>query len=171
MIGILKLDAQAYYKKPCGFLLVFLGFFQYPGLRALILFRFAKKIREKGLRIIPALLVRFCRFTCNVDIELGADIGFGLKMPHCLGIVIGGKSVVGANCIIMQGVTLGGNMGKSSQGNTQPIIGDNVFIGPGAKILGPVSIGSEAKIGANAVVINDIHDSTVAVGVPAREIM
>ena len=75
---------------------------------------------------------------------------------------------MGSNCEIRQGVTLGGNVGRSVDGRTQPVIGDNVRIAAGAKILGPVIVGSRTIIGANAVVLNDVPDDSVAVGVPAR---
>jgi serine O-acetyltransferase len=138
-----------------------------PGFRAIFIYRISNRLVRSRFRFLCFALVRIMRFTCNVDIEPTAIIGSGCRIPHTFSIVIGGGSVIGNNSTIMQGVTIGGNSGKSQGRQTQPIIGNDVFIGPGAKILGPISIGHKVKIGANAVVLSNIPDSSVAVGVPA----
>jgi serine O-acetyltransferase len=104
----------------------------------------------------------------EIEIPYTAKIGAGLLIPHAKCIFIHGKSIIGDNATIGQGVTIGGNIYKTKNGRRSPIIGDNVLIGAGAKVLGPVTIGDNSIIGANAVVINDIPKDSVAVGVPAK---
>ena len=105
-----------------------------------------------------------------LDIPPNAKIDEGLLFGHIGCIVIHDNCIIGKNVTIMQGVTLGGNIGKLKKGRAAPIIGDNVFIGAGAKILGPVTVGDNCMIGANAVVVKDIPDNSVAVGIPAKVI-
>lgn len=93
-------------------------------------------------------------------------IGKGLFIDHGMGVVIGETTVIGDNCLLYQGVTLGGT-GKD-KGKRHPTLGDNVMVGAGAKVLGPINIGNNVKVAANAVVLKDIPDNCTAVGVPAR---
>lgn len=110
-----------------------------------------------------AMQHRFWSVITGAEIELGTCIGGGLLLPHPNGIVIHPGAVIGANCLIFQQVTIGG-----SDDAALPVIGGHVDIGAGARILGPVSVGDHAVIGANAVVIRNIPANRVAVGVPAR---
>lgn len=114
-----------------------------------------------------ANVARLIRFTCNMDIELNARIGRRIRIPHPYAIIIGGNSTVGDDCTIMQCVTIGGNFGKARGDQTQPQIGNGVFLGAGAKVLGPVILGDRARVGANSVVLKDVPDDALAVGVPA----
>ncbi|EFK4121112.1 serine acetyltransferase [Escherichia coli] len=107
------------------------------------------------------------RIIFSSDISLRARIGGGLVIMHGHDIVIGRDVVIGRNCKILNGVTLD-NKDTESTENQQPVVGDNVIIGTGAKILGKVVIGNNVKIGANSVVISDIAPDSVAVGIPAR---
>lgn len=116
------------------------------------------------------LVEYFIRIFFSSDISCKARIGGGLIIIHGHDIVIGSKVVIGANCKILNGVTLG-NKDTEIGINQQPIIGDNVVIGTGAKILGRVIVGDNVRIGANSVVINDVPSNSVAVGVPARVII
>lgn len=100
----------------------------------------------------------------GINIPRSTRIGTGLKIDHYGCIIINANSVIGKNCIIRQGVTIG----SKNKGNDCPNIGDNCDIGAGAKILGSIKIGNNVKIGANAVVISDIPDNSIAVGVPAK---
>ncbi len=102
----------------------------------------------------------------GIEIHPGARIGKGLFIDHGVGVVIGETAVIGDNVTLFHGVTLGGT-GKE-KGKRHPTIGNNVFIGSGAKILGNINIGNNVKIGANAVVLKDIPDNTTAVGVPVK---
>lgn len=168
MLGTIKKDLFVYYKRECSWLDIVVGFFRISGFRAVFLYRIGNALMKREMSFVAFFITRIIRATCNMDIELSASIGVGLRIPHPLAIVIGGKSTIGDYCTLMQGVTIGGNGGKVVNGRTQPKIGSNVFLGPGAKVLGPVVIGDNAKIGANAVVINDIAAGSLAVGVPAK---
>ena len=107
---------------------------------------------------------RFWSIVTGADIPINCRIGGGLLLPHPNGVVIAPDAEIGVNCIIFQQVTIGTN------GRGYPVIGDDVEIGAGAKVLGPISIGSRAQLGANAVVVRDVREGAVAAGVPAREI-
>lgn len=109
-------------------------------------------------------------FFTEVELPLTSKIGYGFLMPHPKCIIIHSRCEIGNNVTISQGVTIGGNIWKEKNGRTSPIIGDNVLLGAGAKVLGPVTVGKNCIIGANAVVITDIPENSVAVGVPAKSI-
>jgi len=138
----------------------------YPGLHAVIFHRMAHRFYESGHLLAARTLSQFSRFVTGIEIHPGAVIGDGLFIDHGSGVVIGETSVIGNNCTIYQGVTLGGT-GKDI-GKRHPTIGDNVLIGAGAHVLGPVVIGSNVKIASGAVVLADIPDDCTAVGVPAK---
>ena len=106
------------------------------------------------------------RFWTGIEIHPGATIGKGLMIDHGMGVVIGETAEIGDNCTIYQGVTLGGT-GKEV-GKRHPTIGNNVLIGAGAKVLGPLTIGDNTKIAANAVVLENISGNSTAVGIPAK---
>jgi serine O-acetyltransferase len=118
---------------------------------------------ERGLRKAFLLLHRICSALTSSDIAPNAKISKGVQFPHLIGVVIHGDSIVGEDCMIMQGVTLG-QLAESGA----PVLGRRVYVGAGAKILGPVFIGDGARIGANAVVMRDVPPESTAVGVPAK---
>ena len=141
-------------------------FFLYSGLHALILHRQANWLHRHGLRFLARFLSQFARFLTGIEIHPSATIGKGLFIDHGSGVVIGETTVIGDNCTIYQGVTLGGT-GKE-HGKRHPTIGDNVIIGSGARVLGPFRVGNGAKIAAGAVVLGEVPNEATAVGVPAR---
>lgn len=102
----------------------------------------------------------------GIQIDPTTEIGYGLAIPHCGGIVINENSRIGKNCTILQGVTIGSNLFKDRY--RVAMIGDNVLIGAGAKIIGPITIGDNVTIGANSVVTSDIPNGTVVAGIPAK---
>jgi serine O-acetyltransferase len=114
-------------------------------------------------RKFAVLRHRFWSVVTGADIPLNCHIGGGLLLPHPNGVVIHPDAVIGPNCLIFQQVTIG-----TRDGSTPPVIGGHVDIGAGAKILGALSIGDHASIGANAVVIRDVPEGTTAVGIPAK---
>ena len=141
-------------------------FFCYPCVHAIFSHRinhFLYKIKLKGL---ARLFSQISRFFTHIEIHPGAEIGKNLLIDHGAGVVIGETAIVGDDCTIYQGVTLGGT-GKQT-GKRHPTIGNNVFIGSGAKILGNINIGDNCKIGANSVVLKDVPSNSTAVGIPAR---
>ncbi|WP_456433291.1 serine O-acetyltransferase [Nitratifractor sp.] len=140
--------------------------FNYPGVWALVFYRFANALYRRGLRFLPRLISAVAQFLTTVDIHPGATIGRGVFIDHATGVVIGETAVVGDNVVIYQQVTLGGV--SLSKGKRHPTVEDNVIIGAGAKVLGNITIGRDSKIGANSVVIKDVPPGCTAVGVPAR---
>ncbi len=123
---------------------------------------------DKRFSVLSILLEKFIHLSTITWIGRRAVIGPGFVIRHVGGIVIGGKTQIGNNCEIRQGVTFGGNLGKVKHGTSQPILGNNILVGAGAKILGPVKIGDNCIIGANSVVITDIPEGSVVGGVPAK---
>ena len=138
----------------------------YPGLRAVLAHRYSHRLYEKGYRTAARMICEWARGTTGIEIHPGAQLGQRIFIDHGMSVVIGETAVVGDDCTIYQGVTLGGT-GKHT-GKRHPTIGKNVMIGAGAKILGPVTIGDNARIAAGAVVLNDIPENSTAVGMPAR---
>ena len=138
----------------------------YPGVHAVIWHRFAHFFYKIKLKFIARLLSQLARFFTGIEIHPGATIGKGLLIDHGMGVVIGETCEIGDNVLIYQGVTLGGT-GKET-GKRHPTIGNNVLIGSGAKILGPIYVGDNVKIGSGSVVLKDVPDNVTAVGVPAK---
>jgi len=140
----------------------------YPGFHAVCLHRLAHWFYKNEMFFIARLISQFSRFLTGVEIHPGAVIGNGLFIDHGMGVVIGETAEIGDNCTIYHNVTLGGT-GKH-QGKRHPTIGNNVLISSGAKILGPFKVGDNSRIGANAVVLNEVHPDSTVVGVPGRAV-
>ncbi len=138
----------------------------YPGVRAVMNYRIANRLYHKGHFFIADWISKRTRRKTGIEIHPAATIGKGLFIDHGMGVVIGETAVIGDNCTIYQGVTLGGT-GKD-KGKRHPTIGNNVTIGSGAKVLGPFKVGDNSKIAANAVVLNEIPPNSTCVGVPAH---
>ncbi|MDE5584379.1 MAG: serine O-acetyltransferase [Ruminococcus sp.] len=138
----------------------------YPSLVAVRNYRIAHWFYKKKMFTTARIISQHTRRKTGIEIHPGAKIGKGLFIDHGMGVVIGETAVIGDNCLIYQGVTLGGT-GKD-KGKRHPTLGHNVLVGAGAKVLGPFKVGNNVKIAANAVVLNAIPDNCTAVGVPAR---
>lgn len=138
----------------------------YPGLHAIIAHRIAHGLWRRGMRFSARWLSYFTRMFTQIDIHPGATIGHRFFIDHGCGVVIGETAVVGNDVTLYHGVTLGGVSWNA--GKRHPTLCDGVMIGAGAKILGPVTIGKHARIGANSVVIHDIPDTMTVVGIPGR---
>lgn len=141
----------------------------YPSIHAMMAHRLAYNLYNKKLFFLARLISQISRFFTGIEIHPGAKIGKGLFIDHGMGVVIGETAEVGDNVTIYHGVTLGGT-GKD-KGKRHPTVGSNVIIGAGAKILGPVNIGDNVKVGANTVVLTDVPVNATAVGIPARIIL
>ncbi|MCD7947438.1 MAG: serine O-acetyltransferase [Oscillospiraceae bacterium] len=141
-------------------------FLLYPGVHATIYHSVANFLFRHNLRYLARMVSQWSRFWTGIEIHPGAKLGRRLVIDHGMGIVIGETAEVGDDVLIYQGVTLGGT-GKD-QGKRHPTIGNNVLIGSGAKVLGPFTVGENARIAANAVVLNEVPPDSTAVGVPAR---
>ncbi|MBE6584486.1 MAG: serine O-acetyltransferase [Ruminococcaceae bacterium] len=138
----------------------------YSGLHAILAYRVAHKLYLADHTFSARAISQAARFFTGIEIHPGATIGKGLVIDHGSGVVIGETCEIGDNCTLYQGVTLGGT-GKDV-GKRHPTLCDNVLVGAGAKVLGPIVIESNSKIAANAVVLKDIPQSSTAVGIPAR---
>lgn len=138
----------------------------YPGLHAVRSHRRANWLYRHNMKSLARIWSQMSRFFTGIEIHPGATIDEGLFIDHGSGVVIGETTVIGKNCVIYQGSTLGGT-GKES-GKRHPTLGDNVMVGSGARVLGPITIGNNVKIAANAVVLTDLPDNCTAVGVPAK---
>lgn len=138
----------------------------YPGIWAVIWHRPAHFLYKHNLKFLARWLSQTVRFWTGIEIHPGAQIGRGLFIDHGMGVVIGETAVVGDDCTIYQGATLGGT-GKET-GKRHPTLGNNVMVGSGAKVLGPFSVGDNSKIAAGAVVLSEVPPDSTCVGVPAR---
>ena len=141
-------------------------FLCYPGIHAVQSHRKAHWLYNHNMKSLARIWSQMSRFFTGIEIHPGAKIDEGLFIDHGSGVVIGETTVIGKNCVIYQGATLGGT-GKET-GKRHPTLGDNVMVGSGARVLGPITIGNNVKIASNAVVLTDLPDNCTAVGVPAK---
>lgn len=144
-------------------------FLLYPCIHALISYRIAHFFYKHKRFFIARLISQIARFFTGIEIHPGATIGKGLFIDHGMGVVIGETAEIGDDVMLFHGVTLGGT-GKD-KGKRHPTIGNGVLIGAGAKVLGPIKIGDNAKIGSNSVVLKDVPANATAVGISARNIV
>jgi len=165
-ISTLREDIQTIFRKdPAA-----RGFFEvilcYPGLHALWTYRMANFLWRHGLYLPARIISHLGRFLTGIEIHPGARIGRRFFIDHGAGVVIGETTEIGDDVLLYQGVVLGGVSLKKEK--RHPTIGNNVMIGAGTIVLGPISIGNGAKIGAASLVVRDVPPNSVAVGVPAR---
>ena len=147
----------------------------YPGVKAVFFHRIANFFSVAKFDLIARIISQFSRFLTGIEIHPGAKIGKNLFIDHGMGVVIGETSEIGDNVTIYHMATLGGispSVNSNEQRNVKrhPTLKDNVVVGSGAQILGPVTIGKNAKIGANAVVTKDVPENAVMVGIPAKNV-
>ena len=140
----------------------------YQGVHALIWHRIAHWFWTHNMRFLGRLISQIARFFTLIEIHPGAQLGHGILIDHGSGVVIGETAVVGDNCTIYQGVTLGGV--GTQKGKRHPTLGNNVMVGAGAKILGAFEVGDNCSIAANAVLLKPLEDNVTAVGIPARPV-
>jgi len=138
----------------------------YPGFHAMVFHRVSHRLWGVGLNWLARWLSHFARWFTGIEIHPGATIGRRFFIDHGMGVVIGETSVIGDDCTLYHGVTLGGTSWK--KGKRHPTLGNQVVIGAGAKVLGPIVLGDGARIGSNAVVVKDVPKGATAVGIPAR---
>lgn len=138
----------------------------YPGVHAVIWHRIAHRLWRRGWRFSARFLSWFARLLTNVDIHPGATIGMRFFIDHGAGVVIGETAEIGNDVTLYHGVTLGGT--SWSAGKRHPTLEDGVLVGCGAKILGPITIGAGARVGANSVVVDPVPPRMTVVGIPGR---
>ena len=141
----------------------------YPCIHVEIAHKLSHFLYKHKWFFLARLISQIARFFTGIEIHPGATIGKGLCIDHGMGVVIGETAEIGDDVLIYHGVTLGGT-GKD-KGKRHPTIGNGVVIGAGAKVLGPIKVGNNAKIGANAVVVKDVPEGATAVGIPAKNII
>ncbi|MGB2804371.1 MAG: serine O-acetyltransferase EpsC [Candidatus Zixiibacteriota bacterium] len=144
-----------------------LEFLLYSGFHAIFIHRFTHLLWKLRMPFLPRLFSQIARFLTGVEIHPGAKIGRGFFIDHGMGVVIGETTRIGENCVLFHNVTLGGT-GKH-KGKRHPTIGDNVMIGTGATLLGPIKVGNNVRIGANTfILMRDIPGNTTVAGTPGR---
>lgn len=159
-------DIQAYKKNDPAARSVAEILLLYNGLHATIDYRIAHWLHIHGLRFLARSISQWSKLWTGIEIHPGAKIGRRLVIDHGTGIVVGETAEIGDDCLLYQGVTLGGT-GKDV-GKRHPTIGNNVLIGAGAKVLGPFTVGDNSRIASNSVVLSEIPPDSTAVGVPAK---
>ena len=147
----------------------------YPGVKAVFFHRIANFFHLAKFHLVARIISQLSRFLTGIEIHPGAKIGRNLFIDHGMGVVIGETSEIGNNVTIYHMATLGGiapsiNSNNQRQVKRHPTLGDCVVVGSGAQILGPVMIGTNAKVGANAVVTKDVPENAVMVGIPAKNV-
>ena len=140
----------------------------WPGVQALLAYRLAHALWERKVPLLPRMIAAIARSVTGVEIHPAALIGQGLLIDHGMGVVIGETAEIGDDVTIYQGVTLGGT--GFATGKRHPTVQDNVTIGAGARLLGPITVGHAAKIGANTVVIHDVPPNSTVVGNPGHPV-
>lgn len=141
----------------------------YPGIHALLIHRFSHQLWKINLKWLARVFSTISRWFTGIEIHPGASIGRRFFIDHGMGVVIGETAEIGDDCTLYHGVTLGGTSWK--EGKRHPTLTSNVVVGAGAKVLGPITLADGARIGSNAVVVNDVPKNTTVVGVPGRMVL
>ena len=159
---------EAYRKNDPAAKSIFEIFFLYPGPKAILFHRVAHGLYGMGFFFLARFVSELSRGLTGIEIHPGALLGRNLVIDHGMGVVIGETAQVGDNCLIYQGVTLGGV--SLTAVKRHPTLGNGVTIGAGAKVLGPIELGDGCKVGANAVVTKSASAGATLVGIPAKEV-
>lgn len=162
----LKEDIGIIYKKDPAARNLIEVIFCYPGFHALLLYRIAHKLWVWKIPVLPRVISTFARFLTGIDIHPGATIGRRFFIDHGMGVVIGETTEIGDDVLLYQGVTLGGTSSKAEK--RHPTLKRGVVVGAGAKVLGNITLGNYAKVGAGSVVVNDVPEHATVVGIPGR---
>ncbi len=166
MLQTLREDFKAVFERDPAVRSVFEIIFCYPGFHALLFHRTAHALWKRRFHFPARFISHLGRFLTGIEIHPGAKIGRGFFIDHGMGVVIGETAEIGDNCTLYHGVTLGGTSWAKEK--RHPTLGNNVVVGSGAKILGPFTVGDNAKVGSNSVVVKEVPPSSTVVGVPGR---
>ena len=169
MFDTIKEEVQVVFERDPAARSVLETIFTCPGFQAILFHRFNHWLWNKKLYLLARISAHLARFLTGIEIHPGAKIGRRFFIDHGMGIVIGETSEIGDDCSIYHGVTLGGTTWQ--KGKRHPTLENNVVVGAGAKILGPVTIGAGSRIGCNAVVVKDVPVGATVVGVPGHVVM
>ncbi len=164
MFDTLKEDIRSVFDRDPAARTTFEVVTTYPGIHALIVYRFAHWLWLKELKWLARVVSNVARWVTGIEIHPGASIGRRFFIDHGMGVVIGETADIGDDCTLYHGVTLGGT--SWDKGKRHPTLGDDVVVGAGAKVLGPIEIGSGSRIGSNAVVLKEVPPNSTVVGVP-----
>ena len=140
----------------------------YPGLHAVVWHRISHALWQRGFHLLGRWSSHLARFATGIEIHPAARLGRRLVIDHGMGVVIGETAEIGDDCYLYHQVTLG--VARTMGGKRHPSVGNNVIIGAGAKVLGPITVGDNARIGSNAVVVDAVAANTTVVGIPARPV-
>jgi serine O-acetyltransferase len=140
----------------------------YAGVHAVMWHRLSHWLWERNLRLLGRFSSHIARWLTGIEIHPAAKVGRRLVIDHGMGVVIGETAEIGDDCYLYHQVTLG--VARASSGKRHPTVGNNVIIGAGAKVLGPIKVGDNARVGSNAVVLDNVPDNTTVVGIPARPV-
>lgn len=169
MLDTIKEEIQVVFERDPAARSVLETIFTCPGFQAILFHRFNHWLWTKKLCLLARMFAHVARFLTGIEIHPGAKIGRRFFIDHGMGIVIGETSEIGDDCSIYHGVTLGGTTWQ--KGKRHPTLENNVVVGAGAKILGPITIGAGARIGCNAVVVKDVPVGATVVGVPGHVVV
>jgi serine O-acetyltransferase len=164
MFKVIKEEIKTIYDKDPAATSILEVLLTYSGLHAVLAYRLANKLYHWNIPFIPRFISFIARFLTGIEIHPAATIGKRFFIDHGMGVVIGATTIIGNDCLLYQGVTLGGT-GKES-GKRHPTLGDNIVVGSGAKVLGNIKLGNNVRIGAGSVVITNVPDNCTVVGVP-----
>jgi len=166
VIARLKEDIESIYHRDPAARSAFEILVNYPGMHAIWLHRISHKLWKRDWRLTARCLSTFSRWLTGVEIHPGATIGHRFFIDHGMGVVIGETAEIGDDCTLYHGVTLGGTTWQA--GKRHPTLANNVVVGAGAKILGPITMHDGARVGSNSVVVKDVPKDTTVVGIPGR---
>ncbi len=166
MFGVIREQIDTIFREDPAAKSVLEIFLCYPGFHAALAHRVAHKLYKAHVPLVPRVISQISRFFTGIEIHPGATIGRRFFIDHGMGVVIGETAEIGDDVLIYQNVTLGGT--GNEVGKRHPTIGNNVVIGTGAKVLGGIRIGDNARIGAGSVVVHSVPDNSTVVGIPGR---
>jgi serine O-acetyltransferase len=166
MIKRIKEDIQSVFDRDPAARNFWEVLFTYPGLHAVWQYRLANKLWRKNFKFLARVLSTFARWFTGIEIHPGATIGRRFFIDHGMGVVVGETAEIGDDVTLYHGVTLGGTSWNA--GKRHPTLGDRVVVGAGAKILGPIIIGQDARVGSNSVVVKNVPKCATVVGIPGR---
>lgn len=166
MINLIKEDIACVFERDPAAQTLWEVVFVYPGFHAILVHRVCHHLWSKGFKFIANFIAHISRWLTGIEIHPGAVVGRRFFIDHGLGVVIGETTIIGDDCTLYQGVTLGGV--SWNKGKRHPTLKDGVVVGAGAKILGPIEIGKNARVGSNSVIIKPVPDGATVVGIPGR---
>ncbi|MDC9729439.1 MAG: serine O-acetyltransferase [Methyloprofundus sp.] len=166
MIKLIKEDISSVFARDPAAQSLLDVVFVYPGFHAIVLHRLSHNLWVKGVKFPARLIAHLSRWITGIEIHPGAVVGRRFFIDHGMGVVIGETTIIGDDCTLYHGVTLGGT--SSSEGKRHPTLANGVVVGAGAKILGPIEVGENARIGSNSVVLKPVSAGATVVGIPGH---